>query len=660
MPEEQNGHAPQGPPAESVEGQKGEADIPRIGVFVCHCGTNIGGYVDVPTVVEYVKTLPNVVHAEHNRYTCADDGLRAIKDGIEKYKLNRVVVASCTPRTHAPLFQSVCESAGLNKYLFTFVNIREHCSWVHMNDKEAATAKAKDLIRAGVARARLLQPQKEQRIPVIPVALIIGGGISGMTAALSLANQGFPVHLVEKEAELGGFIRNLSNLWMESGDPKTSVEPTIKKVLEHPKITTHLGSTVKLVDGHIGSFRITVNKGSKDEVVEAGVIIVAIGAEEFIPESMYGYEQFDNVVTLAELEILTKTDAFPKNLKDVAFIQCVGARGQLHSYCSRICCNVALKNAIYLSDRINEALIKKGAEVAKDALQAQEGQGAHPSVRIDVSKETVADELIKRRRSRRDRDKATEPGAPPSAPSADQRANITIFNRTVNAYGVHHEVYYNRAREKRIKFIKYDLENPPRVTSEEGRLVVHYYQQSLGEWRALKVDMVILATPLVAAGSTEQISKVLKVPRGRDGFFLEAHVKLRPVEFATEGIYLCGTCRAPADITESVLQANAAASRAAIPLKRGYVQVEALTSNVDAEKCVGCGTCECVCPYGAIEVKQTPQGFKAQVNVAACKGCGCCASVCPQRAIFMTHYSDQQILSEALAALMDTCQGVSQ
>ncbi len=619
-----------------------EEEAPRIGVFVCHCGTNIGGYVDVPAVVEYAKTLPDVVHAEHNLYTCAEDGLTSIRDKIKEHKLNRVIVASCTPRTHAPLFQATCESAGLNKYLFTFVNIREQCSWVHRTMKDLATQKAKDLIRMGVARARKLTPQNEQKIPVKQVALVIGGGVAGMSTALSLANQGFPVHLVEKTAELGGIVRNLSNLWMESGDPMTSIDPTIKQVKEHTKIALYLNSEVEKVDGYIGNFKIDLRSGDKVTKVEAGVIIVAIGAQEYIPEGFYGYDQFDNVITLAELEILAKNKAIP-DVKDVAFIQCVGARGQDLTYCSRVCCNVALKNAIYLKDHLEAS---KAAGTSIEAVPT--------SLKIEAKGE-VGDELVRRRRSRRQKETQTagEEIAPEAPAALGQKVNITIFNRTINAYGVHHEIYYNKAREKRIKFVKFDLEHLPEVSREGHKLKIKYYQHSLGEWRDMLVDLVVLSTPLEAIPDTERISKLLKVPRGQDGFFLEAHVKLRPVEFATEGIYLAGTCRAPADIMEAVHQANAAASRAAIPLTKGYVQVEALTSSVDTLLCVGCGTCESVCSFGAITVRSTDQGKKAEVNLAACKGCGACASVCPQLAITMTHYTDEQILSEALAIVKE-------
>jgi heterodisulfide reductase subunit A len=455
------------------------------------------------------------------------------------------------------------------------------------------------------------------------------------------------VHLVEKDGQLGGYVRNLNDLWMKSGDPMTSIDPVINQVLKHPRITTYLGSKVISVDGHIGDFQVAIRKGDDTKTVRAGVIIVAIGAREYIPEGMYGYDQYDNVVTLAEMEILARKDAIP-HVRDIAFIQCVGARGQLFSYCSRICCNVSLKNAIGCIMKIREALA---------AQKGKEGDGPdgdleaiQPSVKIEATKQDVAEEIIDRRRRRRMRERETT--GPPAATSPE-KVNITIFNRTINAYGVYHELYYAKAREQKVKFILYDLDHLPQVTLENGKLGIKYYQHSIGDWRVLKVDMVVLATPLVPTEDAEEISKLLKVPRGQDGFFLEAHTKLRPVDFATEGIFLAGTCRAPADITESVLQANAAASRASIPLTKGYVQAEAVTSQVIREKCSGCGTCQAVCPYGAIEVKKGEFGYKAQVNVAACKGCGCCAASCPEKAIKMNHYTDVQLLFEAMNALKE-------
>jgi heterodisulfide reductase subunit A len=370
------------------------AEKPRIGVFVCHCGSNIGGFVDVPSVAEYARTLPDVEYATDNLYTCAEDGLSAIREGIRKHNLNRVIVASCTPRTHAPLFQATCESAGLNKYLFTFVNLREHCSWVHMKEKEKATKKARDLVKMGVARARLLEPQVEVKVDVAPSAVVLGGGVSGMTAALSLAEMGFPVHLVERESELGGFVRNLNNLYVTEKSAADTIKPLIEKVKAHKNIKLYLNAQVKKVEGFIGNFDIVINqKGAEEVKTKVGTIVVATGALEFMPEGLYGYNQYPNVVTLTEFEILCKKKTLPK-MKNVAFIQCVGSRGQVKTYCSRICCNVAIKNAINIVDNYENML----------GLMEKEGTVMD---KVPVEKK-VPDEILERRRRRRGRERGEE------------------------------------------------------------------------------------------------------------------------------------------------------------------------------------------------------------------------------------------------------------
>jgi heterodisulfide reductase subunit A len=608
-------------------------DVPRIGVFVCHCGSNIGGFVDVPSTAEYAKTLDGVVFATDNLYTCAEDGLSAIREGIKEHNLNRVIVASCTPRTHAPLFQSTCESAGLNKYLFTFVNLREHCSWVHMKEKEAATKKAKDLIRMGVARAKLLVPQEEVKVDVEASAAVIGGGVSGMTSALSLAEMGFPVHLVEREGELGGFVRNLNNLFVTQKSADETIKPLVDKVNSHKNITVYLNSTLNTVDGFIGNYDVEiVEKGKEGKKVKVGTIVVATGALESVPEGLYGYNQYPNVVTLTEFEILCKKKTLPK-LKNVAFIQCVGSKGQTVSYCSRICCNVAIKNAINIVDNYENMLgimEKEGTLVEKIPVEQK-----------------APDEILDRRRKRRGRDRG-EGSAEEVKLGPSDKIDVTVFNRDVVSYGVEHELNFNRAREKRVKFVRYVPDNAPKVFMKDDQLMITYFHETLKMERTMQVDMVILSTPLVAQPDAGELSKLLKVPLGQEGFFLEAHVKLRPVDFATDGIYVAGTCRGPADITECAVQGGAAASRAAIPMARGYVQPEALTSVVDQDKCSGCGTCIEVCPYGAL--RKNDDGV-AEVIVAACKGCGCCGATCPEMAITMTNYTDAQLLAEARAAL---------
>jgi len=615
-----------------------QQEKPRVGVFICHCGTNIGGFVDVKAVTEYAKTLPDVAFATDNLYTCAEDGLSSIKNNIKEHSLNRVIVASCTPRTHAPLFQRTCESAGLNKYIFTFVNIREHCSWVHMKEREKATKKAKDLIRMGVARARLLEPQTEIKVDVAATGLVVGGGVSGMTAALSIADMGFPVHLVERDAELGGLVRSLHSLMMTTKGASDTISPLIEKVKASKTITRHLNSRVKSVEGFIGNYDVVIaDQGGKETKAKVGTIIVATGAQPLIPEGLFGYKECPNVVTLTEFEELCKKKALPKPLKSVAFIQCVGARGQKVSYCSRICCNVAIKSAIHLVDNYENIL----------GVTEEKGAAAEAA----AAEKKTEEEGMERRRRRRGRGEEA-PAAEAGVPTAE-RVDITIFNRDVMAYGVEHELEYNKAREKRVKFVRYLPENAPKVFVEGNQLTIGYFHETLRLERTMPVDMVILATPLVSQPDASQLSQMLKVPLGQEGFFQEAHVKLRPVDFATDGVYVCGTCRGPADITECVTQAAAAASRAAIPLIKGYVLAEAIASEVNTDLCVGCGVCAALCPYSAIAIKRGPKGMKAEVIKAACKGCGACGAGCPEKAMTMLHYTDEQLIVEGLAGIKE-------
>jgi len=603
------------------------ADEIRIGAFICHCGHNIGGFLDVPAVADYAAMLPNVTHAEANLYTCAEDGLSAIKDAIQEYKLNRVVVASCTPRTHAPLFQRTCEEAGLNKYLFTFVNIREHCSWVHMKEKEKATQKAKDLVRAGIARAALLEPKEDIHVDVTKKAIVLGGGVAGMSAALSLANQGFPTILVEREKQPGGFLLKLNALYQTSDAPDKFIEDMVKKVQANKNIQLFTESTLSSLEGFIGNYKVTLDtpKGAVND--EVGTIVVATGAKEYKPEGLYGYGQSPNVVTLTELEGKMRDGKMPEKLNRVAFIQCVGARGQDKTYCSRYCCTTAIKDAMKL-------------------LEMYGGVAAAP-VEADSTEERPA------RRTRVSRRRAAEEAPAEAAAAEDEPSGgieVTIFNRGITTYGIEHELLYNKSRAQGVRYTRFVPDNIPKVTPTDGGLKVEYYHPTLQADRSMDVDMVVLSAPLEAQDGAKELSKMLKVPLGQEGFFLEAHVKLRPVEFATDGIYLCGTCHGPADITESVEQALGAASRASIPLDRGYVQAEAITSMVDEDKCTGCGTCEEMCPYGAIVLNE--EGI-AQVVAAACKGCGACGSVCPEHAITMQSYTDEQLLAEATAVLKE-------
>ena len=556
---------------------------PRVGVFVCHCGRNIGAYVNVPEVVEYVKGLPDVVHAEHNLYTCSEEGISAIKKGIKEFNLNRVIVASCTPRTHEPLFRSACEAVGLNKYLFEFVNIRDQCSWVHMNEPEKATEKAKDLIRMGVAKARLLEPLEEVEIEVNPSTLVMGGGVVGMSAALNLANQGFDVHLVEKEAELGGTLRSIYKLFLTNEEASRLSDLLIGKVKNHPKIKTYLSSKVKEVTGFIGNFDVTVGQDGNEGKFNVGTIIVAIGAEELKPTGQYGYGQMPNVLTQLELEErMKKGDSIGQN---IVMVNCVGARVPERTYCSRICCMNAIKNAY---------LIKE----------------------------------------------------------LKPKAKVWILHRDLMTYGVGFEDYYRRAMEQGVRFIRYSPGRPPEVAGDGKVEKIKVYHELRKRELDLPCDMLILSTPLIPREDNQEISKMLKVSLDEFGFFLEAHLKLRPVEFAMDGIYICGSARWPIDVSEGISQAYAAASKAAGPLRMGYVKPEAITSSVNEDICSGCGTCVPLCPFGAMELVSKDGKRVAQAIVAQCKGCGVCGATCPSGAITMNHFRNEEIMAqlEALTA----------
>ncbi len=563
----------------------------RVGVFVCHCGNNIGGVVRVPEVVEYARTLPNVACVEDNLYTCSEEGLSSIREQIAEHGLNRVVVASCTPRTHEPLFREACEQAGLNKYLFEFVNIREHCSWVHMHDPAMATQKAKELVRMGVAKARFLEPQEEFESSVFPAALVIGGGVAGMTAALGLANQGIQVHLVERDQELGGLIREVRTLFPAGQATEEVLQPLAEQVRNHRQITVHLGSEVEDVGGFIGDFDVAVKADGQVNNLKVGAVIVATGAEELKPTGLYRYSELGNVVTQLEFEERFKRGADVP--RDVVIINCVGARIPERTYCGRFCCTTAIKNAIWIKER-------------------------------------------------------------------EPEASVFVLHRDVMAYGVQIEESYRRAMELGVRFLRYDPENPPQILGDGRAEAVRVQHQLMGKEIVLPAELVVLTTPLVARDDNPRLSKMLKVPLGGEGFFLEAHLKLRPIEFSTDGVYVCGSARYPANIPESVSQAYASAAKASIPIREGVVRAEAITALCDERTCSACGNCVEVCPFGAVELQEGRFGRTAQVNPAQCKGCGCCVAACPSGAMQQSGFNDRQLLSMIGALAEEMTGGVGE
>jgi heterodisulfide reductase subunit A len=560
------------PPERDVTGEP-----PRIGAFICHCGINIGGVINVPEVTEYAASLPDVVFADENLYSCSQDTQERIKEKIKEHNLNRVVVASCTPRTHEPLFQETIREAGLNRYLFEMANIRDQCSWVHMEEKEAATQKAKELVRMAVAKARLLQPLKTFSLKVTPVALVAGGGISGMVSALSLAEQGFEVHLVEKNESLGGVARRIHHT-LSGEDVQQYLAQLSQNVAQHPLIHVHTSSDIVDATGYVGNFSTKIAKGpeGKTEEIEHGVTIIATGAEEYKP-SEYLYGEAPNVLTLLELEgEIAKGNGMVADSHNVVMIQCVGSRDEERPYCSRVCCGDAVKCALKLKE-------------------------ANPEI------------------------------------------NIYILYRDIRTYGFD-EDYYQQARDKGVLFIRYGLDDKPVVERGEYGLKVSVTDPILGERLVIDADILALAAAMVPSEGNKHLSQLYKVPLNEDGFFLEAHMKLRPVDFATDGVFMCGLAHNPKSIKESIAQAQAAASRAATILAKEVILSEGIVAAIDAYACSGCQLCIHVCPYEAIAFDEERE--VARVNELLCKGCGNCAAVCPSAACSLRGFEDKHILAQ--------------
>jgi heterodisulfide reductase subunit A len=545
----------------------------RIGVFICHCGHNIASTVNVEEVVEFAKTLPEVVVAEHNLYSCSEEGLDSIRKSIEKNKLDRVVVAACTPRTHEPLFRKTVELAGINKYQFEFVNIREHVSWIHVKEPKSATEKAKKLVAMGVAKAALLEPQKEGESSVIPTAVVIGGGVAGLAAAASLVTQNIDTHVIEADARLGGNLADIELIAPEFSKSKELLDMLAKELKASPKAHVHMSSKVTDVKGFVGNFEVTIDEAGKTEKIPTGAIIVATGAKEWIPKNEYGYGSVPGVITQLDLE---KRLAKGEKPKRVVFIQCVGSRQPGREYCSRICCNTSLKNAL----RILE-----------------------------------------------------------SSPDA----TVSILHRDIMSSGTASEHMYRLASEKGIRFMRYGLDRPAEVLQSQSGTVVKVFDETLDEDIDIDADLVVLATPMAARDDSRDVGKLLKVPLDKFGFFLEAHVKLRPVEFATDGVFVCGSARWPGSVSECISQGMAAAAKAAIPIRRGKVVIEAITAQSDPDKCAACGNCVVACPYEAIEIVESEGRRYAKVNETQCKGCGTCVAACPNDAMQQRGFTTRQL-----------------
>jgi heterodisulfide reductase subunit A len=547
----------------------------RIGVFVCDCGSNIAGYLEMKELVDYAKTLPGVAFVQENLYTCSEGGINEIKDAIPRENLNRVVVASCTPRTHEPLFMSACEEAGLNPYLFEMANIRDQCSWVHMQAREMGTQRAKTQIAMAVAKAARLRELSRIKLGLTHRAIIIGGGISGMSAAMALGNMGYEVDLIEKQDRLGGLLNDLNLILPTHEPPSILLDDLSARLNDNPKVTIHTNALVKKVEGYIGNFVATVEETGTEIKLKVGAIIVALGARVLKPTGLMGYDG-EKVVTHLELEAILRRGAPPA--KNVVMIQCVGSRCEERTYCSRICCMTAVKNAILLKE-------------------------SNPEI------------------------------------------NVTIMYRDMQMYGVENEDMFRRSKEMGVRYVTYDPGKPPSVMQNEVRV----YHLRMGKEIKVPADLTVLSTPLIAQEDAGDTSTMLKVPVNENGFFLEGHVKLKPLDFATDGVYLCGNARFPSTIREAIAQGLGAASRAAGVLSKEALYTSGIVADISPDTCCGCLGCVQVCPYGAINYFED-RGI-CQVNKVLCKGCGGCAATCPSGSARLDGFSNQQIYSQIEKAL---------
>ena len=563
--------APQSIPAErDVAGEE-----PRTGVFVCHCGINIAGVVDVEAVADYARSLPSVAYATHCMFACSVDQQQEIKHAIKEYGLNRVLVASCTPRTHEPLFRKTLREAGLNPYLFEMANIREQDSWVHKAEPEAATEKAKDLVRMSVSRVRLLEPLQDVTFKVVQNALVIGGGLAGLTAALSIAEQGFPAVLVEQTIELGG--NALKLYYTEDGaSPSRFVRELIQQVENEPLITVYKEAKVLSITGSCGNFTSNISVQGESKEISHGVVLFATGGEEYKPTE-YLYEKHPRVITQREFEsmLISQPDDV-KQLQRVVMIQCVGSREPEYLYCSRVCCTAAVKNSLKLK-------------------------------------------------------------------TLNPDAHISILYRDIRTFGLK-EIYYLEARRQGVRFFRFEKDRKPQVTSQENVLNISVFDDQFQTHVQMEADLLVLSVAIRPRKESKQLAEVIKLPLDEDGFFMEAHPKLKPLDFTTAGFYLCGLAQGPKFANEAIAQARGAVSRAAMVLSKEKVVAEGVINHVDSNLCRACGECEKACIFEAIKVKEVEEGRNvAEVTEALCTGCGACNVACPTGAASLAHFRDEQV-----------------
>jgi len=572
----------------------------KVGVFACHCGANIGRVVDVPSLCDYAETLDNVAHVEEGLFICSTDAAEQISNTIREKGLNRVVVAACTPRTHEPLFRDTLREGGINQYFFDMANIREHCSWVHSKQKEEATQKAKDIVRMSVARTVNLEPLEEFELPVNKTTLVVGGGLAGMTCALSLAEQGFEVELVEKDKDLGGMARRIHTT-LDGLDVQAYLVDLIRKVYRHPRVRVSHEATISSVSGYVGNFVTTIHTEGRTKTIHHGAVVLATGADEHKPDE-YLYGEDDRVLTQLELEermaqSATSADEELAKANSLVMIQCVGCRQEDRNYCARVCCGQAIKNALAL--------------------------------------------------------KKTKPAM-----------DVFVLFRDMRSYGFK-EDYYREAADQGVTFVRWEPEERPQVeaaTGDEGQPVlrVTVTDPVLRKKLALDADLVALSAAVVPSAGSQEVGKLFKVATNPDGFFQEAHVKLRPVDFAADGVFLCGTNHYPKHIAETISQAYGAAGRAVTLIANETVTASGAVCEVEQDHCVSCGACIAACTYGAISWASTPSGKKATVNPVLCKGDGLCCAKCPTGAVELKHFTNKEVCHQIDAALADALGAASE
>lgn len=558
---------------------------PRIGVFVCRCGFNIAGTIDIEGAVACAKALPHVTHAGDFQFACSKDSQDKMKEVIEKEKLNRIVVAACSPRTHEVLFQETLVNVGINKYLFEMANIRNQCSWVHSHDKQGATEKAKDLIRMAVSKADLLDSLYEHEITMNQSALVIGGGLAGMTAAMNLADQGYHACLIEKSHTLGGQALQLHKTW-QGDDVQKYLAKLIHSIESNPNLDVLLNTELKKAEGFVGNFQSIVETEGNEQRIDHGVAIIATGATEFKP-NQYLYGEDPRVLTALELDQkFIDKDSSLKDINSAIFIQCVGSRNKERPYCSKVCCTHAVQSALELK-------------------------------------------------------------------TLNPDMNIFILYRDIRTFG-RWEERYREAREIGIIFIRYDLDKEITVDSRQNGLEINFICADLQQGTKINSDLLILSTAMLAP-LENPIAQLFKLPVNEDGFFVEAHVKLRPMDFATDGVFVCGLAHSPKPMDESISQGLGAASRAVTLLSKEKAFGSAIISKPIDENCDGCAFCIDPCPYNALTLLEYMKGGDVkktvETNDVICKGCGSCMATCPKQGIFVSGFTMDQLNAQVVAAL---------